>query len=157
MIDMIEKIERNGQLIAISMNGSFTPQKTRFLTPLEEPLQCGIGVFAKGSVVEPHKHVGAPATVSEFQEFIFIRKGRALAEVFDTDGESIRKIEMRAGDALLLLRGGHAFYFEEDTELLEVKQGPYLGRELMKQPLPTQKAAPVRAATPPENQPSATL
>lgn len=129
---MLEMIQSGETLIGIFIRGGYSPEKTQFLTPLEEPLQCGIGVFAKGKRVEPHSHVGNPATVGEFQEFIFVRRGRATAEIYDLEDSVIRRIEMEAGDALLLLRGGHAFYFEEDTELLEVKQGPYIGREKMK-------------------------
>jgi hypothetical protein len=132
---MIETIYWKGVTVGLFIGRDHSPGKTEFLTISEEPLQCGIGVFQKDSRVEPHRHVGDPATVSEFQEFILLRKGKCLAEVFDPEGKSLRKIEMQAGDALLLLRGGHAFYFQEDTEFLEVKQGPYLGREKMKQPL----------------------
>ena len=129
----METLFAHNDLIAVFIPATFHPEKTAFLTPLTEPLQCGIGVFGEGKVVEPHRHVGDPATVSEFQEFILIRKGKALADVFDVEGRMIKTYEMNEGDALLLLRGGHAFKFLEPTELLEVKQGPYLGREKMKQ------------------------
>lgn len=132
---MIEYIQSQGKDIAIFVPGHFTPEQTRFITKNAEPMQWGIGVFKKGAKVEPHRHMGVPATVSEFQEFIMIRQGRVVAEVFDEAGELVRKIEMVAGDALLLLRGGHGFEFLENAELLELKQGPYLGREKMKAPL----------------------
>ena len=32
-----------------------------------------------------------------------------------------------AGDVVLLARGGHGFEMLEDSELIEVKQGPYAG------------------------------
>ena len=133
--EKIELLHAGGHLIGIFIRDSYSPGKTRFLTPLEEPLQCGIGVFKKGAVVEPHRHVGAPATITEFQEFIFLKRGKAMAEVYDLQGKLLRQIEMNPGDSLLLLRGGHAFRFLEDSEILEVKQGPYLGREAMKQPI----------------------
>lgn len=133
---MVEYIHSHDTLVAIFVPGSASPEKTRFITEKEEPLQWGIGVFKKGSMVEPHCHASSPATIKEFQEFILIRKGKAQAEVYAPSGALLRTITMEQGDALLLLRGGHAFYFDEDTELLEVKQGPYLGREEMKHALP---------------------
>lgn len=129
---MAEYIRWKDQTLGIFIRGYESPDKTQFLTTNEEPLQCGLGVFKKGGHVEPHKHVSDPATISEFQEFILIRKGKALAEVYTPDGDPVCKIEMNAGDSLLLLRGGHSFKFLEDTHLLEVKQGPYIGREKMK-------------------------
>lgn len=129
---MPEMIEWKGEIIGIFIRGNFSPEKTHFITTAKEPLQCGIGVFKKGSKVEPHRHVGDPAVVSEFQEFISIRKGKALAKVFSPEGQMIQELTMNVGDSLLLLRGGHSFDFDEDTELMEIKQGPYLGREKMK-------------------------
>lgn len=130
---MIENIQWNGVTIGIFLPRDHSPAKTQFVTPLDEPLQLGIGVFKQDAKVEPHRHVGSPAKIVEFQEFISIRKGRAMAQVYDPEGKLLREIEMLPGDALLLLRGGHAFHFLEETEILEVKQGPYLGRENMKQ------------------------
>ena len=132
---MIEFIQWKGTTIGIFLPRDHSPSKTEFVTPLDEPLQLGIGVFKQGARVEPHRHVGSPAQVTEFQEFISLRRGLAMAQVFDPEGGLLKEIEMRPGDALLLLRGGHAFHFLEETELLEVKQGPYLGRENMKQAL----------------------
>lgn len=129
----MEPVFANNQLIAIFIPAQYHPEKTDFMTPLSEPLQCGIGVFSKDKKVDAHRHVGDPATISEFQEFIQIRKGKALAGVYDLDGRAIKTYEMNVGDCLLLLRGGHCFSFLEETELLEIKQGPYLGREKMKQ------------------------
>lgn len=130
---MLELLSSGNKLIAIFIGQSYMAHQTRFLTPNEEPIQLGIGVFKKGGVVEPHRHVGIPATVKEFQEFIFVRRGRVIATVFDVDSTELKRVEMGPGDSLLLLRGGHAFEFVEETEFLELKQGPYFGREKMKE------------------------
>lgn len=130
---MLEIISSADQVIAIFIGAAYEAPKTRFLTPNEEPIQLGIGVFSKGGAVEPHRHVGIPATVREFQEFILVRRGRVVATVFDSRNHELKRLEMGPGDSLLLLRGGHSFEFIEDTEFLELKQGPYLGREQMKQ------------------------
>lgn len=133
---MAEFIRWKEKTLGILLRGYEAPEKTQFLTANEEPLQCGIGVFKKGAAVEPHQHISHPATIEEFQEFILIQRGKAMAQVLSPEGDVVCKIEMRPGDALLLLRGGHAFDFLEDTQLLEVKQGPYLGREKMKSVFP---------------------
>jgi hypothetical protein len=33
--------------------------------------------------------------------------------------------ELKTGDVILLASGGHGFEFLEETEIIEVKQGPY--------------------------------
>lgn len=129
---MLEIISSGDLLIAIFIGNSYSASKTAFLTPTSEPIQMGIGVFPKGGFVEPHRHRGKPAHVEEFQEFIMVKRGRVIASVFDTTDTLLKEFEMGPGDSLLLLRGGHGFQFVEDTEFLELKQGPYLGRKNMK-------------------------
>lgn len=156
---MLEILTSGESLIAIHISAAYEAEKTRFLTPNSEPIQMGIGVFKKGGAVEPHRHVGIPATVSEFQEFIFVRRGRVLATVYDVSDRAIKRLELGPGDSLLLLRGGHAFEFLEDTEFLELKQGPYLGREQMKRVIhpKEERATPIhKTATPSEAPPLTT-
>ena len=35
--------------------------------------------------------------------------------------------ELQAGDIVIAVSGGHGFRIQEDTVLLEIKQGPYPG------------------------------
>lgn len=34
---------------------------------------------------------------------------------------------LNEGDLIMLIRGGHGFSVIEDLEMIEIKQGPYLG------------------------------
>ena len=36
---------------------------------------------------------------------------------------------MKTGDVILLVSGGHGFEMLEESEIIEVKQGPYAGEE----------------------------
>jgi hypothetical protein len=36
-------------------------------------------------------------------------------------------VVLNSGDTILLASGGHGFEMLEDTEMLEIKQGPYSG------------------------------
>ena len=36
---------------------------------------------------------------------------------------------LKSGDVILLVSGGHDFEMLEDTEMIEVKQGPYAGED----------------------------
>jgi hypothetical protein len=145
----MELIEAKGQLVAIFLRGAHSAKRTSFLTPHREPFQLGIGVFKKGSEVEPHFHASLPATIHEFQEFILVRTGHVISSLYDADGDPLKELEMQTGDALLLLRGAHGFRFLEDTELLEIKQGPYMGRDQMKKRLSHFKASHEKQIVPP--------
>ena len=37
--------------------------------------------------------------------------------------------ELKAGDVVVLLSGGHSFTMLEPSQLVEIKQGPYLGEK----------------------------
>jgi mannose-6-phosphate isomerase-like protein (cupin superfamily) len=36
---------------------------------------------------------------------------------------------LESGDVILLIKGGHGFEVLEELEMIEVKQGPYLGEQ----------------------------
>ncbi len=42
-------------------------------------------------------------------------------------------VELIAGDIILLAGGGHGFTFLEDSEVIEIKQGPYISFEVDKE------------------------
>jgi hypothetical protein len=62
---------------------------------------------------------------------IFVRKGSIEATIYDLDGVFVTKLNVIAGDVLILLSCGHGYIVTEDeTEVLEVKNGPYMGAEI---------------------------
>ena len=47
-----------------------------------------------------------------------------------TDENFVEKLIAKEGDTLILLRGGHGYKVLEDgTQVLEIKNGPYVGAE----------------------------
>jgi hypothetical protein len=64
------------------------------------------------------------------QEVLYVRKGRIQAHVYDTSERKVAEIVCIEGDVLILLRGGHGYDILQDgTQVLEVKNGPYLGAD----------------------------
>jgi hypothetical protein len=75
-----------------------------------------------------HSHNEVSRTVLWTQEVLYVRKGRLLAEIFDANDKKVAQVQVTAGDILVLLRGGHGYEILEDgTEVLEIKNGPYVG------------------------------
>ena len=48
-------------------------------------------------------------------------------DVYNDQRELVATRELRQGDLMLMVGGGHGFRMQEDTVFLEVKQGPYTG------------------------------
>jgi cupin fold WbuC family metalloprotein len=124
---MTEAVTSNGALLALVVRGSAMPGATSFVTPQETELQVGFIVYAEGGVIAPHRHIPSPRTIKSTCEVILVRKGRCEVDIYDEKGSRIASVELRTGDLVMMIAGGHGFRMLEDTVLLEVKQGPYQG------------------------------
>jgi len=59
-----------------------------------------------------------------------VKKGKIMAHIYSTREEKLADLEVKEGDVIILLRGGHGYTILEDgTQVLEIKNGPYLGPE----------------------------
>ena len=56
-----------------------------------------------------------------------IRKGRLRVDFYDEEQRYLESRILEAGDTILLITGGHGFEVLEEVEMIEVKQGPYVG------------------------------
>ena len=82
-----------------------------------------------GKLIEPHVHNPVPRQVQFTQETLFIRKGKLRVDFYDPERQYLESRILRAGDVILLIQGGHGFEVLEEIEMIEVKQGPYVGEE----------------------------
>ncbi len=98
-----------------------------FFSPSNFSQQLGYLPHKKGSVIKSHIHKQIERKVTLTQEVLFVRKGRILVNLYTEDKEHISSRELSAGDVILLCSGGHGLKILEDTEMIEVKQGPYSG------------------------------
>jgi hypothetical protein len=117
----------DGKTIAILITRETAFSETTFVSPPEIPLQLGFVVHGAGGQVPAHCHMPIDRRISITCEFLWVRKGRCEVDLFDDERKLVTTRELRAGDAILLLSGGHGFRMIEDTVLAEVKQGPYIG------------------------------
>jgi hypothetical protein len=58
---------------------------------------------------------------------LILLSGRCQIDIYDDQRQLVHTSELRQGDVMLMVGGGHGFRMLEDTVFLEVKQGPYLG------------------------------
>lgn len=117
----------DGNTIAMLITRETAFDETTFVSPPEIPLQLGFVVHGAGGEVPAHCHVPIDRRVSITCEFLWVRQGRCEVDLFDDARNFVATRELRTGDAILLVSGGHGFRMLEDTVLAEVKQGPYIG------------------------------
>ena len=63
------------------------------------------------------------------KEVLVIRKGKLRVDFYEDNQTYIESHTIEEGDVILLAYGGHGFEILEDCEMIEIKQGPYLGEQ----------------------------
>ena len=111
---------------AIVIRRNARTENIEFFSPTHFPQQIGLMSRPNGYLVPSHVHNEIPREISLTQEVLMIRKGYCEVILYSENSEETR-IELGVGDVILLASGGHSIRMLEDCEILEVKQGPYLG------------------------------
>lgn len=123
----VEHITWNGKPLACIIPAEMNPVKTTFLTPADLNLQIGYVVYPGGAEIDRHVHRSLERRIVGTSEVLVVKKGLCRADIYNDNRELVATRELRTGDILLMVGGGHGFSMLEDTVLLEIKQGPYTG------------------------------
>lgn len=124
---MFENIIHDNQLIAIIIYNEFNKDGVEFFSPANFSQQLGYMKRKKGDIIQEHRHLLNLRKIEFTQETLFIKKGRVKVNFYADDSTYFTNRELKTGDVVLLASGGHGFEFLEETEIIEVKQGPYGG------------------------------
>lgn len=121
-----EQIVCGGRIFAtIFYNGPFDPG-VHFYTNDTAVLQVGKQLRPKGTHTKPHRHCSVKVDRLEvFQEVLYIKQGKMNITFYDDNNKPFTVKILCSGDMILLVQGGHGFEFLEETEMIEIKQGPY--------------------------------
>lgn len=100
----------------------------QFFSQDSEFIQFGTWGYSKDKNLLAHIHNEVKREVQWTQEVIYVRQGKIRAHIFNSKEQKITDIDVNEGDIIVLLRGGHGYTVVEDgTQVLEVKNGPYVG------------------------------
>ena len=124
---MIKQITHNNKILAIVIKRNFQKDGIEFFTPNEFSQQLAYMKRPAGYVIKPHIHNIVERKVEYTQEVLFIKRGKLRVDFYDDNRNYLKSIILAEGDVILLAHGGHGFEMLEDTEIIEVKQGPYAG------------------------------
>lgn len=124
-----EEVSAGGQTLALIIRAELAPPETTFITSPDLNMQLCFVVYPEGGAVERHSHVPLELSIVGTSEVLVVRRGCCEMDVYDDERRLVSTHELRQGDVILMVGGGHGFRMLEDTTLLEVKQGPYTGLE----------------------------
>ena len=101
-----------------------------FFSADEEYIQVGSWCYDEGKELLAHTHNRVERSVLWTQEVLYIKKGSIKADIYNAAGEKVKEVVAKDGDVLILLLGGHGYQIlESGTQVLEVKNGPYVGAD----------------------------
>ena len=124
----MQQITHNNQTLAIIVRDNFNKEGVEFFTPSNFSQQLGYMNHKKGKIIEAHIHNPVKREVHLTKEVLFIKKGKLRVDFYDDNQVYLDKsVILQEGDVILLAYGGHGFEVLEDLEMIEVKQGPFVG------------------------------
>jgi len=124
---MVENILYKGKLLSVIIRAQYKSKGIEFFTPDDFSQQLAYMNRSKGHIIPPHVHNSIQRNVHYTQEVLVIKSGSIRVDYYDDDKNYLKSRVLYKGDVVLLASGGHGFEMLEDSEIIEVKQGPYAG------------------------------
>jgi hypothetical protein len=125
---MTEHIVHQNHLLALILRANSSADGIHFFTPNSFSQQLGYMKRPSGYCIAPHDHNPVPRTIEWTQEVLFIKSGEVRLDLYAPETRAYLESRiLHSGDIVLLAHGGHGLVMLEESEIIEVKQGPYAG------------------------------
>lgn len=112
-----------GSTKEIMLRGGMT-----FIGTPDLPLQAAFVNAFKDKTLKAHKHIIRDRIPKhKTMEFLYIIEGRIEATIYDNDMEIVTLVNLRGGDYIFTIDGGHKYFIMEEATFIEIKGGPYTG------------------------------
>jgi hypothetical protein len=127
----IREIQQNNIILARYIPSYSWNKGLSFFSKDKEYIQLGTWRYDKGKELLAHIHNKVERNIYRTQEVLFIKKGKIMASIYNLKGKLVKKLIIESGDILVLLNCGHGYeILQDDTQVIEIKNGPYLGAEI---------------------------
>ncbi len=123
---MLKEIKHGDELIALILRKDFKSEGIKFFTKNNSEQQLGYMKRSKNYEIKRHLHLRRKREIMNTQEVLYIKSGEVSVDLYNQKMELIENETLYQGDFILLVSGGHGFRMNEDSEIIEIKQGPYL-------------------------------
>jgi hypothetical protein len=113
--------------LIIKKKRRFIKSGVDFITKDNDLLQLGFINHKKNHHIKSHIHLKKPRLINYCTEVLLVEKGKVKIKFFDNNNSDIKKDKiLNKGDIIVLFQGGHGFKILEKTQIIEIKQGPYV-------------------------------
>jgi mannose-6-phosphate isomerase-like protein (cupin superfamily) len=123
------KVTDGDELLAVVVRAHYSTPGLSFFTPNHFPFQFGMHIRGPEDFIEPHAHFPFKELINlPVQEFFFVQEGKMEVGLYNKDKMLHTKILLNPGD-MIVVNTPHDVKFFEKTKFVELKQGPYRGKE----------------------------
>ena len=126
---MIDEIKHEDRILAMIIRANYSEDGIKFFTPDDFPQQLGYMKHPKGHKIIPHLHNKLKREIFYTFEVLYIKSGKVRVNFYDDNKNYLKNDTLYGGDVILLAYGGHGFEILENSEIIEIKQGPYAGND----------------------------
>ncbi|MBE6091624.1 MAG: hypothetical protein E7201_00370 [Selenomonas ruminantium] len=127
----MEEIKQDGKVLARHITAEDFKPGLNFFSEAKDFIQVGVwGHYEQGQKLQAHMHNCFERIAERTFEALYVIKGSLEAAIYDQKEQLVGKVKVSQGEILVLLACGHGYnILDEDTTVLEVKNGPYMGAE----------------------------
>jgi len=125
--------DSKGILLCIVYKDEDWVEGLNFITDDSLFIQVGSWWYQNGKNLATHKHNTVPRESNITQEMVYVKRGSMLATIYDQDMNFIEEVILKEGDLAIMVYGGHGYkILDDDTKIIEAKNGPFLSVEIDK-------------------------
>ena len=126
----MQKIKYEGQILAIIYREEDWVKGLSFLTPDDMFVQVGSWWYDKGKILDKHVHKDFDRVAKRTQECVYMRKGSMRVTVYTENLDMLDTFDLKEGEMAVFAYGGHGYeILEDDTQVIESKNGPFIDVE----------------------------
>src|SRR6185369_550144 len=126
----VEKIYESKKLVGLVIRHNVNVSDRTFFTEAQNPLQLAIHNTTLKKELTAHIHqIDTPLAIPEIHEFLYVQKGGIKVTFISKKGKQIAKKILKKNDIVLIMNVSHKVDFLAKSQVVEVKQGPYLQKK----------------------------
>ena len=126
----IKEISFENQLYAFVCSLNDVSKGLEFLSDDSDFIQLGTWNYEKNFSTVPHYHLEHDKPSNLTQEVVLVHKGSVKCRLFTKEGNYVDEVDINEGELIVQIYGVHEYIMNEDSIVLEIKNGPYYGPEV---------------------------
>jgi hypothetical protein len=126
----VKEVKNGNEVLARLVRAEDWNEGLGFYSNDEEVIQVGTWHYDNGKQLMKHIHNEVDRTITRTNEVLYVVSGKVKAFIYDLEENPVEELMVNEGDTLILLDCGHGYeIMADDTKVIEIKNGPYLGAE----------------------------